>query len=222
MNDEWLLRWESGHIGWHEAGGNSALRKFWPRLATGNRVLVPLCGKTPDLLWLAQQGLEVTGVELSEIAARDFFIEAGISFEIESRGKLTCFRGVEQAVSIVCGDYFQYSAKPFDAIYDRAALVALPLAVRPRYVAHCKSLLKEGAAQLLISLEYDQLRANGPPFSVLPDEVHSYWPELRKAGDLSALNNMPPKFREAGVDQFIEVVWSTDPESGKRMAFAPV
>ena len=212
MRDEWLARWDSGQIGWHEAGGNAALRKFWPRLTAGNRVLVPLCGKSPDLLWLAQQGLEVTGVELSEIAARAFFDEIGISFEIESCGSLLCFRGVEQAVTIVCGDYFQFSDEPFDALYDRAALVALPPELRPDYVTHTKTLLKPDAAQLLITLEYDQSRANGPPYSVLPDEVNSYWPGLQRAGDLSALNNMPPKFRDAGVNEFVEVVWLTERE----------
>ena len=212
MNDEWLNRWKSGQTGWHEAGGNAALRKFWPRLAAGNRVLVPLCGKTHDLLWLAQQGLEVTGVELSDMAARAFFVETGMSFEIESYGTLLCFRGVEQAVSIVCGDYFQFSDKPFDALYDRAALVALPPELRPGYVAHTKTLLKPDAVQVLITLEYDQSRANGPPYSVLPDEVNTYWPGLQRAGDLSALNNMPPKFRDAGVNEFVEAVWLTDRE----------
>lgn len=209
MKDEWLARWEKGQTGWHEPGGNSALRKFWPRLPAGSRVLVPLCGKTPDLLWLAQQGLEVTGVELSEIAAGAFFAEMGISHETGTHGNLSCFRGVDQAVSIVCGDYFQYSDEPFDALYDRAAWVALPPEHRPGYAKHTRSLLKPGAAQLLITLEYDQSKANGPPFSVLPGEVGKYWPELRRAGGMSALGNMPPKFMEAGIEEFVEAVWLT-------------
>jgi len=207
MNDQWLARWENGHTGWHEAGGNTALRKFWPRLGAGSRVLVPLCGKSPDLLWLAQQGHEVTGVELSEIAARAFFAETGVSFNVESRGRLLCFQGVEQAVTIICGDYFQFLDEPFDALYDRAALVALPADLRPGYVTHTIKLLRVDAAQLLITLEYDQSRANGPPYSVLSDEVSVYWPGLRRAGDLGALKNMPPKFRDAGVTEFVEAVW---------------
>ena len=210
MTDEWLTRWESGQTGWHEANGNSALRKFWPRLGMGSRVLVPLCGKSPDLLWLAQQGHDVTGVELSEIAARAFFAETGISFEIISRGRLLCFQGLEEAVSIVCGDYFQFSDKPFDALYDRAALVALPPALRPDYVTHTKTLLRPGAAKMVITLEYDQSKANGPPYSVLPVEVSAYWSRLQRAGDLSAFNNMPPKFRDAGINEFVEAVWLTD------------
>jgi len=210
MNDEWLARWESGQTGWHEDGGNTALRKFWPRLNTGSRVLVPLCGKSPDLLWLAQQDLEVTGVELSEIAARAFFTETGISFDIVSRDRLLYFQGVEQSVTIVCGDFFQFSDEPFDALYDRAALVAVSPELRPDYVAHTKTLLRPDAEKLLITLEYDQSKANGPPYSVLPGEVSAYWPGLQRAGELSALNNMPPKFRSAGITEFVEAVWFTD------------
>lgn len=212
MIDDWLARWERGQTGWHEAGGNTALRKFWPRLSAGSRVLVPLCGKSPDLLWLAQQGHDVTGVELSEIAARAFFAETGTSFKVESRGRLLCFQGLEQAVTIVCGDYFQFLDEPFDALYDRAALVALPPDLRPNYVTHTRNLLRVDAAQLLITLEYDQSKANGPPYSVLSDEVSVYWPGLRRAGDLGALNNMPPKFRDAGIDEFVEAVWLTGPD----------
>ena len=207
MTDEWLARWESGHTGWHEANGNRALRKFWPGLTGGGRVLVPLCGKSPDLLWLSQQGCDVTGVELSEIAARAFFNEADIRFETGTDGGLRWFRSVEHQLTIVCGDYFHFSDEPYDALYDRAALVALPPSLRPAYVKHTKTLLKVNATQLLITLEYDQQKVDGPPFSVLPDEVKTYWPGLRRAAEKSALKNMPPKYRDAGLSQFVEAVW---------------
>ena len=216
MNDEWLARWENGQTGWHEAGGNSALRKFWPQLAKGSRVLVPLCGKTPDLLWLAHQGLDVTGVELSEIAARAFFVEADIEFELEVIRGFSWFRSRQPGLSIVCGDYFRYSDRPFDALYDRAALVALPPGLRPAYVEHTQSLLKADATQLLITLEYKQSMADGPPYSVLPDEVRRYWPGMRRAGGLNAIVNMPPKFRDAGIKQFDETVWLSVPGSQAR------
>jgi thiopurine S-methyltransferase len=208
---DWLSRWKGGQTGWHQVGGSKALRKFWPRVAKGSRVLVPLCGKSPDLLWLSQQGYEVTGVELSEIAVRAFFAESGIRFEIEKSGGLWCFRGLTHQINIVCGDYFQFSDKPFDALYDRASLVALPPAERPAYIEHTKSLLIHGAAQLLLTLEYDQSMALGPPYSVMPDEVLGYWPGLQRSGDRSDTRNMPARFREAGISEFVEAVWVKAP-----------
>ena len=71
MHENWLERWRVGRTGWHEAGGNQGLKRHW--VAVGRRVLVPLCGKTPDLLWLEERGNAVTGVELSEIAVQAFF-----------------------------------------------------------------------------------------------------------------------------------------------------
>ena len=206
---DWLSRWESGHIGWHQSGGSVALRKFWPGAGCGERVLVPMCGKSPDLLWLAKQGHDVTGVELSEIAVRAFFDEAGLEFEVTKAGELKWFRNLQQNITIACGDYFKFSDKPFDALYDRAALVALPAHTRPKYVQHTKTLLKPGAAQLLLTLEYDQSKANGPPFSVMSDEVKSYWPGIRRVGHRADTKNSPPKFREAGIYEVVEAVWVT-------------
>ena len=87
MTEDWLLRWHEDRIGWHEASGNAALAKYWPAVAEHSRVLVPLCGKSPDLLWLASQGYEVTGIELSEIAIRAFFEESGLDFETGTAGR---------------------------------------------------------------------------------------------------------------------------------------
>ena len=62
MNENWIERWETGKTGWHEPDGNENLKAHWQW--SGKRVLVPLCGKTPDLLWLESQGNEVVGVEV--------------------------------------------------------------------------------------------------------------------------------------------------------------
>jgi thiopurine S-methyltransferase len=207
VNEEWLARWKRGQTGWHEAGGSAALRKFWPGLPVGSRVLVPMCGKSADLLWLEQQGLDVTGVELSEIAVQAFFTEVGIPFEIETGDGLPVFRASQRNLAIHCGDYFRFSASPFDAVFDRAALVALPAELRPAYAAHTRSLMKPDAVQLLITLEYDQAKVAGPPYSVLAEEVKSYWPGLNRAGAISAAKTMPPKFREAQLGEFVEAVW---------------
>lgn len=207
MSEEWLARWKRGQTGWHEAGGSAALRKFWPGLPAGSRVLVPMCGKSADLLWLEQQGLDVTGVELSGIAVRAFFAETGVPFDIETGDGLPLFKARQRNLRIHCGDYFQFTARPFDAVYDRAALVALPPELRPAYARHTRALMQADAVHLLITLEYDQSMVNGPPYSVPADEVKGYWPDLRRVGDKSALKNMPPKYREANLSEFVEAVW---------------
>jgi len=207
MAENWISRWQDGRIGWHEADGNAALQECWPTPGNGKRVLVPLCGKSLDLLWLARQGYDVTGVELSEIAISAFFEESGIESETGTIDGLPVLRSSSPRITLVCCDYFDFSGKPFDALYDRASLIALPRKVRPEYVRHTKSLLKSGATQLLITLEYDQLRVDGPPYSVLADEVADYWSDLRWISGHNVIDDLPPKFREAGLTEVTESVW---------------
>ena len=203
MPEAWIERWQEGRIGWHESEGNASLKKHWS--VTGSRVLVPLCGKAVDLLWLESQGNTVVGVELSEIAARAFFEENSLEY-VQSGADQTCFEAVDRRLAIVCGDYFAYSAAAYDACYDRGALVALSADERPRYVAHTKSLLKADAYQLIITLEYDQSIVAGPPYAVSAGELLSYWPALTRL-DAYPDTNLPPKFREAGLPSVTEVVW---------------
>ena len=204
MHDAWLERWQQGHTGWHESAGNRNLKKYWR--ANGKRVLVPMCGKTPDMLWLEEQGNEVVGVELSEIAAQAFFDEHGLKYE-RSNGALVEYRAMERRITLHCGDYFKFRDAGFDAQYDRGALVALPANTRPRYAQHTSSLLASNAEQFVITVEYDQAVCEGPPFSVGASEIHNYWPRLNRVAAIDDIENAPPKFLEAGLDVMHEVVW---------------
>jgi thiopurine S-methyltransferase len=207
VTELWLERWEEGRTGWHEPDGNFKLKAHWPMLATGTRVLVPLCGKSPDLLWLAQQNMEVVGIELSSIAVEAFFSENDLGFGIQGTGHLRCYRADALPISIYCGDYFDFDSDPFGALYDRAALIAMPPDERPGYVQHTKALLTDDAYRMVIALEYDQAAADGPPYSVLPEEILSYWDDLRVASQHNDIDNSPPKFREAGLTEVIEKAW---------------
>lgn len=204
MTEQWLERWQVGNIGWHEAGGNSSLKKHWN--VTGKRVLVPLCGKTQDLVWLERQGNEVVGVELSELAVESFFDENEIAYSCVE-GELTAYVAKNRSITLYCGDFFGFTEGPFDAYYDRGALVALPADRRKEYAEHTRTLLQNDAAQLIISLEYDQSIAAGPPFSVAAEEILGYWPRLQRVDAYDDIENGPPKFRKAGLQEMIEVVW---------------
>lgn len=204
MTEQWLERWQVGNIGWHEAGGNSSLKKHWN--VTGKRVLVPLCGKTQDLVWLERQGNEVVGVELSELAVESFFDENEIAYSCVE-GALTAYVAKNRSITLYCGDFFGFTEGPFDAYYDRGALVALPADRRKEYAEHTRTLLQNDAAQLIISLEYDQSIAAGPPFSVAAEEILGYWPRLQRVDAYDDIENGPPKFRKAGLQEMTEVVW---------------
>ena len=204
MTQQWLERWQVGNIGWHEAGGNSSLKKHWN--VTGKRVLVPLCGKTQDLVWLERQGNEVVGVELSELAVESFFDENEIAYSCVE-GALTAYVAKNRSITLYCGDFFGFTEDGFDAHYDRGALVALPAERRRDYAEHTRTLLQNDAAQLIISLEYDQSIAAGPPFSVAAEEILGYWPGLQRVDAYDDIENGPPKFRKAGLQEMIEVVW---------------
>jgi len=208
MTEPWHERWEQGRIGWHEPDGNAKLKRHWPDLANGGRVLVPLCGKSPDLFWLANRGLDVVGVELSQIAVKAFFDEHDLEYEVTGDGGFICYRSMTHPISICCGDYFDFESRRFDALFDRGALVAIPADERPRYVAHTKTLLKEDAYRLIITLEYDQSAADGPPYAVMPDEVTSYWSDLVALSRNNDIDNCPPKFKAAGLTEVIETAWS--------------
>lgn len=175
--DFWHERWQNSQIGFHESAVNPTLVKQLPvlELADGARMFVPLCGKTLDIGWLLSQGYRVVGIELSQLAVEQLFTELGVEPAIEDVGQLSRYSAA--GVDIFVGDIFNLSQDVLgsvDAVYDRAALVALPESMRNRYTAHLSAITK-GAAQLLITFEYDQQLMKGPPFSVPNEEVHQHY-----------------------------------------------
>lgn len=173
----WHQKWEKGEIAFHESETNPLLIRHFEKLntAAGSRVFLPLCGKTRDIAWLLAGGHRVVGAELSALAIEQLFSELGVVPEIDAAGKLVhyCASGID----IHVGDIFDMSAEvlgPIGAIYDRAAMVALPAGVREKYASHLID-ITSAAPQLLVTLEYDQQRLEGPPFSVDEVEVRRHY-----------------------------------------------
>ncbi len=204
MHDMWLERWHEGRTGWHEDEGNVSLKKHWR--ASGRRVLVPLCGKTPDIKWLADQGNQVVGVELSELAVKAFFAEQAISYTVHEN-ELRAYQSEDQSITIYCGDYFKLKSLRCGAHYDRGALIAMPAEQRLAYARQTSALLEPSAEQLIITLEYDQSVASGPPYSVPAEELLTYWPDLVCIDSRDDIENGPPKFLEAGLTELTQKVW---------------
>lgn len=139
----------------------------------GSRVFVPLCGKTLDIGWLLSRGYRVAGAELSKIAVEELFAELGLTPKISKlkTGGVTKYSA--KNIDIFNGDIFGVTRKTLgriDAIYDRAAFVALPENLRKRYAAHLRQITNK-ARQLVVSYDYDQSAMPGPPFSISNIEI---------------------------------------------------
>lgn len=175
--DFWHQRWQENRIGFHKDEVNPYLIECWPRLgiAPPARVFVPLCGKSLDLVWLLEQGYQVEGVELSELAVQAFFDEQKLPYKQAQLGEWRVWEG--ENIRLWCGDLFRLTSAQtgaLEAVYDRAALIALPAPMRRRYVRHLRVLAGE-SPQLLITLSYPQDAMDGPPFSVEAAEVQALY-----------------------------------------------
>lgn len=207
----WHKRWADNQIGFHQGQVNPYLQAHWPALglAPGSRVLVPLCGKSLDLAWLAGQGYRVFGVELSRQAVESFFCEHGLEAEVSRRGAFEVWRSAE--VELWCGDFFALRAEDIGdcaGLYDRAALIALPPPMRTAYMQLLSALLPVRCRGLLVTLDYDQSLLAGPPFSVGDEEVRqgfARW-QVDELGVVEMIQDSP-KFSQAGASSLLERVY---------------
>jgi thiopurine S-methyltransferase len=212
----WLERWREGRVHFHQTRVTPPLERFWPTLdiAPGSRVLVPLCGKTLDMPWLAERGLHVLGVELSPLAVQQFFDENALTPQVRrsAMGEHYSARHGAGNIEIICGDIFAVDADTLrgcTGVFDRAALIALPRDMREPYVRHVYGQLADDYQGLLITLDYPQPEMDGPPFCVDDNEVQALYAghsvaELVYRRDILALE---PKFQKAGVSRLDAVAY---------------
>jgi thiopurine S-methyltransferase len=208
----WQSRWQEDRIGFHADQVNPFLQEFWPRLGLQGHehVFVPLCGKTLDMHWLAQQGHLVTGNEVIEKAVAAFFSESGLRATRTEEGRFERWRGGE--VDLLCGDFFSLEKEDLAGVtawYDRAAQVALPPETRVRYYAKLAELLPKGAKGLSLSFEYPQEQKEGPPFSVEEEEVRALCDGRFACTLLHRSDRMEaePRLKEQGLTRASEAIY---------------
>jgi thiopurine S-methyltransferase len=209
-HDFWHERWQNGQIGFHSPDVHWALAKHWPTLTPhlDEPVLVPLCGKSLDMRWLADRGHPVTGIELNSIAVEEFFADWAQTPQPVDSPHHELPGSMADRVTLWQGDFFGYIPEAgYSLFYDRAALIALPPRMRPSYMSHLRRCLKIGAIGLLVTLEYDQNQKYGPPFSVDHQEISGYGMfdiEPLERRDVLAANS---KFAQSGVTSLHETVY---------------
>lgn len=206
----WEARWNKDKTGFHMPEGYPGLKNHWHELSLKPNpdVLVPLCGKTPDLVQLESYDASVTGVEISEKAVRDFFKEQNRPYERQSFGEFSIYRS--GSIDLWQGDFFKYPvhrASAFDLIYDKAALVALPYDKRKSYARKIINLSGRNGAILLHHFIYPQEQMSGPPFSVTEDEIDDYF-SASYCIKLLEKNRLPaaqfPPFQRRGLQSPLE------------------
>jgi len=210
--DFWHERWSRNEIGFHKTSYNQQLVTWAGRLELkpGTHVLVPLCGKSHDLQWLLERGCRVTGVEISSLAVEAFFAEQGLAYERETVPAGWLYRG--ERLDVWCGDFFALEfdgLRPVDAVYDRAALVALPAAMRRNYAERLLGLVPPATPILLVTLDYPQPEMKGPPFAVAPDEVRALFGKDCLIEELHAEDCLAsePRFVRKGLTRLVERVY---------------
>ena len=202
----WLDKWEKGEIGFHQNEINANLKQYWStlNLEVGDVVFVPLCGKTNDIAWLLAQGFKVVGVELSASAIESLFEALKTKPTVTDEGHFRRFTA--DNITIFQGDFFKLTTSHIgsvQAIYDRAALVALPLDMRQAYTARLMEITQK-APQLLVTLSYDQSLLAGPPFSVTPSEVQQHYENAYHIVTLKS-DLLPEGFKT--VQEVTQAVW---------------
>ena len=160
-------------------------------VANGHKVCGAELSQSAIEGWAARHGLQLVdtadAASPGESAATLWTVSgktaADVLVALDGRGSVTeevteQSPGVSRkqvAPHFICGDFLklQSAELPFEpaAVYDRAALIALPPAMRKLYAAKLAELLQPGSKILLITLAYDQQKMKGPPFAVQDDEV---------------------------------------------------
>lgn len=206
----WLDRWREGQIGFHREGVHPDLLRWGEDWLGGTdaRVLVPLCGKSQDLPWLAARAREVVGVELSELAVQALVQEHHLDAERHPHGPYEAWSA--GTLHLWVGDVFALDPARdgrFDRVWDRGALVALDPPRRARYVARLRELLAPGGEVLLNFFWFDAEGWQGPPHNVPEDEVRALYAGAEITVLQDAEQPLEEKFAARGARSFRERTW---------------
>lgn len=238
----WQQKWQNNKIGFNQSKPNPLLINHLPalNLREGSSVLVPLCGKSIDMLWLASQRFEVKGIELIETAVQEFFQENEIRFTITQHPKnseikiyeglyplngIHSTEGASSRITIWVADIFQLTAEDIglvDAIYDRAALVALPdeeansdtdAPLRVRYTQQLHK-LAPNAEQLLLSFglsgvdDSEYAKYSGPPFLIPNAKIYDYY---QQAYQITLLESYETQRVNSEGHPWLNLAWQLTP-----------
>lgn len=151
----WSTRYRDHVTPWDAGKVPAELRQFAGTLPARTRVLVPGCGSAHEVVFLAQAGVDVLAIDFSPEA---------IELAQQHAGAL--------ADRIRLADFFAFDpgAAPFEVIYERAFLCALPRKLWTHYAERMADLLAPQSR--LAGFFFYGENPKGPPFGTSPQELH--------------------------------------------------
>jgi SAM-dependent methyltransferase len=156
LPDFWDTRYETSVMPWDAGGVPDALRRHLHDLPPGARVLVPGCGSAYEVYHLAENGFDVLAIDFSAQAVA------------RAQKQLGCFADrVRQA------DFFGFDlgGRPFDVMYERAFLCALPQRLWQRYAERSAQVLAPGGC--IAGFFYFDDSPRGPPFGTSDPQLQA-------------------------------------------------
>ena len=213
----WESRWRNNRTGFHVNGVFPTIVDVWDDHFSDvdlSTVLVPLCGKSHDMLWLKhKEAQKIIGIEAIAQACEEFFEEQDEEnvISVEKKPFTLYEKGIFQLWQ---GDFFKMRKKLIPNptfVFDRAALVALPPDMRIKYVQKIDELTagSDSCVKFLHTFEYNQSKMSGPPFAVSEDEVFQLYD---KNWHIHQILNRPiidrlEKYKHRGLKEMAEVVY---------------
>jgi thiopurine S-methyltransferase len=163
----WSQVWDEGTIRFHQNSYNSEMIKYFKDInLQGKSVLIPLAGKTKDILYFLEKGAIVTAIEFWEPAVISFFEENNIPYKKHG------YSFFADNLTFHAMDFFNFSTdKPFDVLFDRASQVVFNKTDRPRYYQYISKLIDPKTTLLLYSIDHNGPFEYGPPHKIPKAEI---------------------------------------------------
>ena len=149
----WDLRYAARFAPWDAGRVPDQLRTFIATQPAPPRVLVPGCGSAWDVRFLAEAGCDVVGLDFSPeavAAAREL-----LGPHADRVRQADVFAPIEEA--------------PFDVVYERAFLCALPRRLWPQWGRRMEELVAAGGTLAGYFFVDPQAGERGPPFALKGD-----------------------------------------------------
>lgn len=191
--------------------------KYYPELVRGKRprILLPLCSKSVDLLWLWRRGHEVVGIEDIGKSVIDFAKTSGLQLTADDdnnniqmiKNYVTAENMLKALQTNFTSTNNPFSDHSFDTIWDRSGFASIPPHYRMFYAEAMKQLLTwDNFRYLLLVYEYDEEAVEGPPYSVTEDQIRELFSDIANVSKIHEKGMdfdsrfRANKFSQSGID----------------------